>query len=294
MLDFKFSDYNDGTLMTVVNGTVNLLRSNTSVKNAYLISRGNGSCAVLLDLDEPDNYSPCCIYQLLDARCKKCAEKKGDAAGTTLTENAVTGNIQITRGEEQDCCFLYYNGEILTDFFDESSLIFAGQREYYKYINVAATKYMPELSFELTGGCEKLDYTSNYYFYYPVKLIIKTNKGIIQEIDFNKDDFEPCDHDDFSFEYGDYKFDGYGGFSLLHTSRSTNPDSFFWMWDKVKQQFVEYPTLNIMGYMTFDYEKKEIKVASKDGAAHSEVDTYKYINGKLKLIGTTESAKPEK
>lgn len=41
--------------------------------------------------------------------------------------------------------------------------------------------------------------------------------------------------------------------------------------------------------MTFDYEKKEIYVASKDGATHSEVDTYKYIIGKLKLIGTTES-----
>lgn len=64
-------------LMTVVNGTVNLLRSDTSVKNAYLISSGNKSCAVLLDLDESE-LKP--------------------------------GDIQITCGEEQDCCFLYYNG----------------------------------------------------------------------------------------------------------------------------------------------------------------------------------------
>lgn len=157
-------------------------------------------------------------------------------------------------------------------------------REYTKYIDVPATRHMPELSFELTGGREKLDRASPYYEYYPVKLIIKTNKGIIQEIDFNKDEFEPCDDDGFGFEYGDYKFDGYGGFRLLHTSKSENPDSYFWIWDKTKQQFVEYPDLNLMGYTTFDYKKKEVYVSVKDGAEHFEFDTYRYINNKLTLV----------
>lgn len=216
-VDFKFLDYNDGTLLTVVNGTVNVIRSDTSVRDAYLISQINGSCAVLLDLDESDNYSPCCIYQLIEPRCKKTMEKKGNIVRNTLTENAVTlesypyiigagwsartdykitesfdliptsdsrlndfenrkgikvkkaisvtlfdkegksykselkpgeiiklketdfqtvlrfttgngitGDIQISPGKEQDCCFLYYNGDILTDFFDKDSLIFAG------------------------------------------------------------------------------------------------------------------------------------------------------------------------
>lgn len=153
---------------------------------------------------------------------------------------------------------------------------------YHKFMEVSETKFMPELSFELTGDCQKDDCTPNYY-YYPVKLIIKINKKIIQEIEF-EDVFAPCDHDDFSFEYGDYRFDGYGGFRLLHTSMGQNPDFFFWMWDNEKQQFVEYPDLNISGYMTFDYNKEEVHVASTASATYHEFDTYKYIDNKLTLV----------
>lgn len=218
-IDFKLLNDHDGTqtLLSVVNGTVNLLRRDTSVRDAYLIPRSNGTCAVLFDLEEIDDYNPCCIYQLLDTRCEKTGELKGnvvpgtftkdtltlesflyvigagwssmtdytitnyftlarasdsrltdtvkrhgikvkkeldvtlyDSAGNSFasklepgdtvlltetdfvtvlrftTEDGRSGSIEISPGKEQNCCFLYYEGVLLTDYFDENTLIFAG------------------------------------------------------------------------------------------------------------------------------------------------------------------------
>lgn len=151
--------------------------------------------------------------------------------------------------------------------------------QYNKYINVPATNYLPDLSFELTGARE---HDTNLY--YPIKLTVKTNDNIIQEIKFDKDNFAPCVIEDFGFEYGDFRFDGYGGFKILSSSMGKNPLSFFWIWDEDENCFVEYPELIIFGYITFDYNNKLINVSNTVNANYHELATYKYINDKLTLI----------
>ncbi len=151
---------------------------------------------------------------------------------------------------------------------------------YYKYINVPATEKMPALSFEIIGKSKAHDYYTS--FYYPHKLTVKMDETIIQEIIFNEDDFAPCTLDTFGFEYGDFKFDGYGGFRILSTSMGKNPSYYFWIWDK--NSFVEYPELEMVGYMTFDYNKQQINVSSTGGGNRHEFIIYKYIEDKLTLI----------
>lgn len=155
-------------------------------------------------------------------------------------------------------------------------------KAYHKFMEVSETKYMPELFFELTGIAEQ-DAESSHCVYYPVKLIIRTDNGVLQEINI-KDKLARCYIADFGLEYGDFAFNGYGGFRMAHTSMGQNPDDLFWLWDKDKQQFIEYPDLNLSGTMTFDYKNKEIHVASRGSAAYHEFSTYKYINNKLTLV----------
>jgi len=154
--------------------------------------------------------------------------------------------------------------------------------QYHKYINVPATEQMPDLKFELTGKSEHDDSYTNFYF--PVKLVVKTNETTIQEIDFNEDDFAPCTLDTFDFEYGNFKFDGYGGFKILSTSMGKDPSYYFWIWDKNKNCFVRYPDLEMVGHITFDYNKQVINVSNTSSATYHEFTTYKYIDDKLILI----------
>ncbi len=154
--------------------------------------------------------------------------------------------------------------------------------QYNKCFNVEATEQMPEFSFELTGKREEDEYYNNIY--YPLKLVIKTKETIIQEINFSEDDFAPCTLDTFDFDYGNFKFDGYGGFKMLSTSMGKNPSYYFWIWDKNKNCFVKYPELEMSGYITFDYDNQLINVSSTGSAVYHEFTTYKYINDKLTLI----------
>lgn len=150
---------------------------------------------------------------------------------------------------------------------------------YTKNMNVSATEIMPDLSFELTGICEE---DGNYY---PKRLVIRANNDVLQEIGFDKDDFAPCTLDDFGWEYGDFKFDGYGGFRILKISSGVNPSYYFWIWDKENYCFVKNPYLEkIVGYMTFDYDKKLIYVSSASGNDYHVFETYKYIDDELLLI----------
>lgn len=145
--------------------------------------------------------------------------------------------------------------------------------------NVPATGLMPDLSFELTGIQKEDEY------YYPEKLVIRANNDVLQEIDFNEEDFAPCTLDDFGWEYGDYKFDGYGGFRILSSSLGKNPSYYFWLWNKEESRFVENSDLSeIVGYMTFDYNNKSIQVSSSGGNDYHEFETYKYVDDKLTLV----------
>ncbi|WP_312500674.1 XAC2610-related protein [Lacrimispora sp.] len=158
--------------------------------------------------------------------------------------------------------------------------------KYIKRINVPATDQMPALRFELTGRKEKDDYNENLsrFFHYPDKLLITTDGIIIQQLDFDENDFSPCALDDFGFEYGDFRFDGYGGFKILCSSMGKNPVWKFWVWDENKKSFVNYPDLEMAGYINFDYNNQEINVSSSGGGDLHEFLTYKYDNDKLILI----------
>lgn len=163
---------------------------------------------------------------------------------------------------------------------------FSDSDKYIKNINVTATDQMPAFCFELTGRKEKYNYNENVsgFFYYPEHLVIKTDETIIQQLDFDKNDFSPCSLDDFGFEYGNFKFDGYGGFRILSSSMGKNPAWLFWVWDKNTKSFVSYPDLEMVGYMNFDYDKQEINVSSSGGGDLHEFLTFKYVNDKLTLI----------
>lgn len=151
--------------------------------------------------------------------------------------------------------------------------------QYQKYIEVPATEYMPDLSFELTGIAEQDG------FYYPVKLVIKTNDRLIQELTFDEEFFSPCTMDDFGFGYGDFKFDGYGGFSIYKSSMGKTPSCYFWIWDKEEHRFVEYPDLEeLTGYTTFDYKNELVHVSATTSAERHEFQTYQYIDDQLTLI----------
>lgn len=154
--------------------------------------------------------------------------------------------------------------------------------QYCKYIVVPATDQMPALCFEITGRME----SDNLYetFYYPIKIVITAGETVIQQLDFHEDDFAPCNLDDFGFEYGNFRFDGYGGFKLLSTSLGKNPSYYVWVWDENEKSFREYPDLEMVGYITFDYNNQQIKVSSSGGNAYHEFLTYEYINDKLTLI----------
>lgn len=149
---------------------------------------------------------------------------------------------------------------------------------YHKQFFIPESESMPALTFELTGINEPE--TNSYY---PKKLVIKTQDRVIQEFDFNKDDFAPCNMDDFAFEYGDFRFDGYGGFRILETSMGKNPSYNFWMWDKNTNKFVECPELDMIGYITFDYSNQEVHVTSNGSGNSYELSTYKYVEGNLTL-----------
>ncbi len=218
-VNFKYLDlnYDNGTLLSIVNGNVNLLRMDTNIRSSSMIVRENGTCAVIFSVDEIDNYSPCIIYQPHKSRCKKVWEDPGFVISDTLTnqslrlkayydvvgagwisetdynidenyslvragnskltdthgrkgiktiktlpvklisgEGTVTeselepgtelqfletdyqsmlkfktsdgneGYIEFEVGRYEEGCYFYINGEILTNYFDESTLIFAG------------------------------------------------------------------------------------------------------------------------------------------------------------------------
>jgi len=158
--------------------------------------------------------------------------------------------------------------------------------QYINYINVPATDQMPALCFEITGRKEKDDYIKNSprFLYYPDKIVITADDTVIQQLNFDENDFAPCTIDGFGFEYGDFKFDGYGGFRILSTSMGKNPSYYFWLWDKNKKQFFSYPDLEMVGYIDFDYDNQEVKVTSTGSASLHEFLTYKYINDKLTMI----------
>lgn len=88
-VNFKYLDYNDGTLLSIVNGNINLLRTSTDIRNSSMIVRENGTCAVIFSVDEIDNYSPCIIYQLHKSRCKKVWEDSGFVISDTLTNKSL-------------------------------------------------------------------------------------------------------------------------------------------------------------------------------------------------------------
>lgn len=167
---------------------------------------------------------------------------------------------------------------------DKANLfINADSVQYYKFMNVSASDTMPDLSFELTGTKRK---ENTYgYFYYPKKLLIKIKEDVLQEFNFSEDDFAPCTLDDIGFEYGDFKFNGYGGFRILSTSMGQNPSYYYWIWDQNEYRFVEYEDLGeIIGYTTFDYDNEVIHVVGMGGADYHEFMTYSYIDDKLTLI----------
>ncbi len=162
----------------------------------------------------------------------------------------------------------------------QTDVVSVTEPKYYtKKMSVPATDIMPSLFFELTGVCEE----DNYY--YPKRLVIRANNDVLQEINFDEKDFAPCTLDNFGWEYGDYKFDGYGGFRILSTSLGINPSYYFWIWDKEDYCFVKSPDLEkIVGNITFDYNKKLIYVSSSGGNDYHEFEIYKYIDDELRLI----------
>lgn len=163
----------------------------------------------------------------------------------------------------------------------EMSLV-SDSDQYLKSFTIPPTTKMPTLTFELLG---KREVDSDYGdFYYPIKLVIKAEGSIMQEISFNQDDFAPCTLDDFGFEYGDFKFDGYGGFRILSTSMGKNPSYYFGLWDMDNICFIRYPDLELVGYMTFNYKNQTINVSGTASADEHEYTTYKYINDELTLI----------
>lgn len=79
-VDFKYLDYERGTLLSIVNGKVNILRvGDVSINQMFLLVQDTGACAAVFNFDETDNYSSCCMYTLTEGRCEKTAEIKGQA-----------------------------------------------------------------------------------------------------------------------------------------------------------------------------------------------------------------------
>ena len=90
--DFKYLDYENGTLLSIINGTVNILRlGDVSINQMFLLVQDTGACAAVFNLDETDNYSSCCIYTLIEGRCEKTAEIKGQA----IKDSVKMGHLSI-------------------------------------------------------------------------------------------------------------------------------------------------------------------------------------------------------
>ena len=196
--------------------------------------------------------------------------------GSLVSNREMPFNLQDVKKQScnykmlKECSLLNYN---------HTTILKDKSRYYVKYMKCPATDLMPELLFELKG-VQKED-----THYYPKKLTIWTNEQILQEFEFDEDDFAPCTLDDFGLEHGDYRFDGYGGFCILSTSMGKNPSYYFWLWDKENNCFVEDHDLEqINGSITFEYDKELISVAGSAGNDYHEFKIYKYIDGKLTLI----------
>lgn len=188
---------------------------------------------------------------------------------------------QLLLGAVLICCCLKGSNSDMTALTTSGIMDMTADKSgrYSKMIEVPATEYMPELSFELTGT------TGQDGFYYPVKLAVRTNGSLMQELFFDEKAFSPCTMEDFGFEYGDFRFDGYGGFRIYGSSMGRTPSCYFWMWDKEEHCFAEYTDLEeIAGYMTFDYKTQLVHVSATASAARHEFTTYQYIDDKLTLI----------
>jgi len=196
--------------------------------------------------------------------------------GSLVSNREMPFNLQDVKKQScnykmlKECSLLNYN---------HTTILKDKSRYYVKYMKCPATDLMPELLFELKG-VQKED-----THYYPKKLTIWTNEQILQEFEFDENNFSPSTSCDFGLEYGDYKFDGYGGFCIPKITTAQNPSYYFWLWDKENNCFAEdYDLEHIAGFITFEYDEELITVFSRGGAAYHELKTYKYINDKLTLI----------
>lgn len=196
--------------------------------------------------------------------------------GSLVSNREMPFNLQDVKKQScnykmlKECSLLNYN---------HTTILKDKSRYYVKYMKCPATALMPELLFELKG-VQKED-----THYYPKKLTIWTNEQILQEFEFDENNFSPSTSCDFGLEYGDYKFDGYGGFCIPKITTAQNPSYYFWLWDKENNCFAEdYDLEHIAGFITFEYDEELITVFSRGGAAYHELKTYKYINDKLTLI----------
>ena len=196
--------------------------------------------------------------------------------GSLVSNREMPFNLQDVKKQScnykmlKECSLLNYN---------HTTILKDKSRYYVKYMKCPATDLMPELLFELKG-VQKED-----THYYPKKLTIWTNEQILQEFEFDENNFSPSTSCDFGLEYGDYKFDGYGGFCIPKITTAQNPSYYFWLWDKENNCFVEDHDLEqINGSITFEYDKELISVAGSAGNDYHEFKIYKYIDGKLTLI----------
>ena len=196
--------------------------------------------------------------------------------GSLVSNRGIPFNLQDVK--KQSCNYKILKEHNLLDF-NHNTILKRKFRYYVKYMKYPATDLMPELLFELKG-IQKGD-----TFYYPKKLTIWTKNNILQEFEFDENNFSPSTSCDFGLEYGDYKFDGYGGFCIPKITTAQNPSYYFWLWDKENNCFVEnYDLEHIAGFITFEYDEGLITVFSRGGAVYHELKTYKYINDKLTLI----------
>jgi hypothetical protein len=88
-------------------------------------------------------------------------------------------------------------------------------------------------------------------------------------------------------KYEDLNFDGFLDFDLPIGYQNLTQLHKFWIYDKKKEQYSFSPEFSVLQDYTIDKEKKEIETHSQaTGGKGYSSERYKFINGRLKLIGS--------
>jgi len=116
------------------------------------------------------------------------------------------------------------------------------------------------------------------------------DKKIIQTIYPGENKFHFAYAED-CFELIDMNFDGNEDFRLLTYSKGMNTSYLYWLYDPLKQKFIENKQLEEITSADFDKKNKRIFSSWKGGAGYFGNEVYTYTNGKYNLIESREDQK---